>query len=245
MERLRKPTLCSGASSSALGYKPRGRRIDVDAAEPLDIQQPVDIEHIQRVVGAERRGSGQLPHLHAVVQELDVNTLVGSANPSEEYIGHSHVRFDTVRKGIVHGLVASEFQAPHPRSLHQLFRRRDDEEQIHGFAEPGQQIAPGLIRIGREAVKPKAIDQQMGHLAPLLLQGHITIQLLVHQLQFLGCECARVFVGGTERAVVQQLLAPDVGTDQREVAPADTDVARELSAGAEVSFYPRRTAPWY
>src|ERR1700722_426812 len=68
----------------------------------------------------------------------------------------------------------------------------------------------------------------MSHVAPPMLARHVAVELLVHDLQFVGAERAGIFVGGAELAVVEQLLAPDVRADQREIAPLRTDVARQL-----------------
>ena len=149
-------------------------------------------------------------------------------HPGEEHVGNAGIGIDRVRQGIVNRLVAAELEAALPRALDELFRRRDHEEQVHGLAESREQVAALLIRIGRETVEAEPVDEQMRHIAGGVLSGHVAIELAVDDLQLFRGERARVLVGVAEGSVVQQLLAPDVGADQGEVAPVDPDIAREL-----------------
>ena len=160
--------------------------------------------------------------------------------------GNPDVRLDRVRQRIVDGLVAAELESALPRALHQQLRRRDHEEQVDRLAEARQQIAARLVRIRREAVEAKPVDQQVRHVAAPVLARHVAVELLIDDLQLLGGECAGILVGGAERAVVEQLLAPDVRTDQREIAPLHADVAREFLLQRPQRALARcRRALWY
>src|SRR3954454_8691091 len=52
-----------------------------------------------------------------------------------------------------------------------------------------------------------------------MFAGHVTMELLIDDLQLLRGESSRVFVCGPQRAVVEQLLAENVRADQREISP--------------------------
>ena len=65
----------------------------------------------------------------------------------------------------------------------------------------------------------------MRHVAALRLAGDVVIELLIDDLDLVSRERAAVFVMGAERRVFDQLLAPDVRADEREVAPIDADIA--------------------
>src|SRR6185312_17347901 len=101
-------------------------------------------------------------------------------------------------------------------------------EQVDGVSEAGQQITPGFVRVRGEAIEAEPIDQQVRHLAALLLERHVAIELLIDDLQLLGSERAGILVGAPEGCVVEELLAPDVRTDQGKVAPACADLPREF-----------------
>src|SRR5664279_5358292 len=62
-------------------------------------------------------------------------------------------------------------------------------------------------------------------MSALGLARHVTVKFLVDDLQFLAGEGAAVFVGFAQTCIVEKLLPPDIRTDEREIAPANTDVA--------------------
>jgi len=128
----------------------------------------------------------------------------------------------------VHGFVAAELEAALPGPLDQQFGRRDHEEQVDRLAEARQQIAARLVRIRRKAVKTKPIDQQVRHVAAPVFARHVAVEFLVDDLQFLGGEPRLHIVSRTEHPVVEELFAPDVRTDQREITPSHPDVARQF-----------------
>ena len=77
------------------------------------------------------------------------------------------------------------------------------------------------------------------------LARHVAVELLVDDVQLVAGERAGVLVGCAQRAVVEQLLAPDVRADERELAPVRRRCRRRASsaAGAACSCpTPRR--PW-
>src|SRR6185312_8739919 len=94
--------------------------------------------------------------------------------------------------------------------------------------EARQQVAAGLVGIRRKTVEAEAVDEQMRHFPARRLSRHVAVELLIDDLQLLAGERTGVFVARAERAVVEELLAPDVGADQRELAPVDAGLAREL-----------------
>src|SRR5204863_5515794 len=98
------------------------------------------------------------------------------------------------------------------------------EEEVDTVTEASQQVAAGLVGVRREAVETEAVDQQVRHFAALGLARHVAIELLVDDLQLVAGERPGVFVGGAERAVVEELLAPDVRADERELGPVDADL---------------------
>jgi hypothetical protein len=68
----------------------------------------------------------------------------------------------------------------------------------------------------------------MGHVAAPVFARHVAVELLIDDLQFLGGERAGIFVRRAELRVVEQLFAPDVRADQREIAPLHADVASQF-----------------
>ena len=143
----------------------RARGIDVDPAIALDVEDALDVEHVQLVVPAERDGPRALAELHAVVEELEMHALVGAPHPREEELRHSRVRLDAVGERVVHRLVAPDLEPAPPGALDQRRRRRDHEEQVDDLPEAREQVAARLVRIGSEAVEAEAIDQQVRHVA--------------------------------------------------------------------------------
>ncbi len=95
------------------------------------------------------------------------------------------------------------------------------------MAEAGQQVAARLVRVGGEAVKAEPVDQQVGHLAALVFARHVAVELLIDNLQLFRGQGTGVLVGTPQRAIIEQLLAPDVGADEREIAPAHAEGSRE------------------
>src|SRR6185437_8263973 len=154
-----------------------------------------------------------------------MDALVASADPRKEHRGHSGVSLDAMRKGVVDSLVAPYREPSLPGALDQQFGRSDHVEQVDRMSEASQQIATGLIGVRRKAVEAETVDQQVRHRATLLLARHIAVELLVNDLQLLGSQSASIFVGIAERAVLEQLLTPDIRTDEREVAPAHPENA--------------------
>ena len=220
--------MCFGLEQRAVAVQRRGRcGIDEHPAIAIDVEHALHVEHVDGVVVAECHGSRALAQGDGVVQELEPDALVAASHPGEEHIRDPGVGLDRVRQGVVHRLVAAELEPALPRALHQLLGRRDHEEQVRRLAESGQQVASLLVRVRREAVEAEAVDQQVRHFALRVLARHVAVELLIDDLQLLGRECARILVGGAEGAVVEQLLAPDIGTDQREIAPAHADIAGE------------------
>src|SRR5207248_5795317 len=136
---------------------------------------------------------------------------------------------DSVGEGIVDGLVPAHLQSAGPRALDERFGRGDHEEQIDDVPESREQVAPCLVRIGGEAVETEAIDQQMRHVSVLSFASHVSVELVIDDLQFVSREGAAIFVVRSQIAVIEELLAPDIWTDDREVAPIDADIARERS----------------
>ena len=79
---LQEPDVVLGRQQVPVGIEGCGRaRVDVDAPEALDVQQPIDVQHVERVVVAEGDGTRQLAELHAVVQELEVDPTCRCAAP--------------------------------------------------------------------------------------------------------------------------------------------------------------------
>ena len=64
------------------------------------------------------------------------------------------------------------------------------------MAEASEQVATGLVGVRSEAVEAKTVDQQVRHGAALLLVRHVAVELVVNDLQLLGSQGARVFIGG-------------------------------------------------
>src|SRR6266436_6412981 len=111
-----------------------------------------------------------------------------------------------MRQRIVHRLVASDFQSALPRALDQQLRRRNHEEEINRLTEARQQIAPRFVRTGSEAVKAESVDQQVRHVAEPVLARHVSIQLLIDDLDFLTRKRTGVFVDRAQRSIIEQLL---------------------------------------
>src|SRR5215471_627034 len=207
--------------------KLRGRGVDVDAPIPLDIQHALHVQHVQLVVPAEGHCSGALAELDAVVQKLEMYALVSALRPGEEQFRHARVSLYAVSERVVDRLVAADFEPTIPGTLDERSRGRNHEKHIDNPAETREQVASRLVGIGCKAVEAKAVDQQMRHETTLRLARHVAIQLVIDELQLFGSEAAAILVFRAERAVVQQLLAPDIGADEREFAPARADFSRE------------------
>ena len=201
--------------------------VDVDLAVALHRQQRVDVEDIQFAVPAEGDRARPRAERHRVVQEFAVDLLVRAQRPGEEDLRHARVRLDVVRQDVVDRLVPADLQAAPPRALDERLRRRDHEEEVHGVAEARQQVAAGFRGLRREAVEAESVDQQVRRRLPFRLARHVAVELLVDDPQFLARARAAVFVRGAQRRVVEQLLAPDVRADQREVVPRDADALGE------------------
>ena len=88
-----------------------------------------------------------------------------------------------MRERVVHRLVAADCEPAVPGAFNQGGGRCDQQEQIHDLAESRQQVAAGFVRIGRKAVEPEAIDQQMRYPAALRLARHVAIELLIDDPQ--------------------------------------------------------------
>src|SRR5215472_5809717 len=205
--------------------KLRGRSVDVDAAVSLDVQHARHVQYVQLVVPAEGNGSGALAELDAVVQKLEMHAFVSALRPGEEQLRHARVSLDAVSERVVDRLIAADFEPTIPGTLDERSRGRNHEKHIDNPAETREQVAARLVGIGCKAVEAEAVDQQVRHKATLRLARHVAIELVIDALQLLRSEAAAILVFRTERAVVQQLLAPDIGADEREFAPAHADLS--------------------
>ena len=92
-----------------------------------------------------------------------MDVLVAAVRPGEEEPRHARVGLDAVGEHVVDRLVAADLEPALPCALDERRRRRDHEEQIDDLPEAGEQVAAGLVGIGREAVEAEAVDQQMRH----------------------------------------------------------------------------------
>src|SRR5215813_8879749 len=57
----------------------------------------------------------------------------------------------------------------------------------------------------------------------------MAIELRVDNLDLVSRHRSGIFVGGTERTIVEQKLAPDVGTDERKILPGKAEFSRQAS----------------
>ena len=180
---------------AGVGVKRCGRgRIDIHPAVALDVEHAFDVQHVQHAVAAESDRARTFARRHAVVEQFEMHALVAALCPGEDQVRHSGVGLDAVRQRIVDSLVPPDLQPALPRPLHQGFGRRDHEEEVDIVAEPGEEVAAGLVRIGGEAVEAEPVDQEMRHLSALRLARHVAIELLVDDLQFLARERAAILV---------------------------------------------------
>src|SRR5208283_702324 len=120
-------------------------------------------------------------------------------------------------------------QAAVPSAFDERFGRREHEEQVHDMPESCEQVAACLIRIGGKAVETKTIDEQVRDAAALGLARHVTVEFLVDNLHLVSGARRAVLVVGPQGAVIEQLFAPDVWTDDGEVAPTHAELAGERS----------------
>jgi hypothetical protein len=137
----------------------RRRSVDVHAPVALDVEHALDVENVHLVVPPESHGTRALAEPNAVVEEFEVDALVGALRPGEEKLRHARVRLDAVREGVVDRLVAAHLQPALPRTFDEGLRRRDHEEEINDPAEAREQITARFVRIGREAVEAEAVDE--------------------------------------------------------------------------------------
>src|SRR6185436_18664201 len=170
----------------------------------FDVEHVFHVQYVQHPVRAECDGARTLARADAVVEQLELDALVAALRPREDEAGHSGVRHHAVRKRVVDGLVAADFESTVPRALDEHIRRRDHEEQVDVVAEARQEVASGLVRVGREAVETEAVDQQMGHFPALGLAGHVGIEFPVDDLQLLARE--RAAVHGRELQIIDRKL---------------------------------------
>ena len=167
--------------------------------------------------------------LRDAASRFEAHALVGPVRPGEEEPGHPCVGLDAVREHVVDRLVAAKLEAPLPRAFDERGGRGDHEEQVDDLAEAREQVAAGLIGVGREAVEPEAVDEKVRHAAVRGLARHVPIELVVDDGEFLTCEGGRVLVGVAKAAVIDELLAPDVRADECELRPVDANPAREAA----------------
>src|SRR5262249_30293059 len=166
---------------------------------------------------------------HAVVEKLKAHALVLSKRPGEEQAWNSRIGLNIVRQEIVDRLVSAELLAARPRAFDCRLRRRDHEEHEDIRTEPGQQSAPILlVRLLRKAVEPETIDQQMRQLVDRAFVTHVAIKLLVDYGDFRASQRAGVFPRRAKRSVIEQILPPNIGADERKVLPVDGQPGREL-----------------
>jgi hypothetical protein len=89
-----------------------GRRgIDVHSPITFDVEDALDIQHIQLVVPAKSDRSRAFAKRHAVVEKFEVNAFVGALYPGEKQLRHPGVGFDAMGERIVHRLVAPELES--------------------------------------------------------------------------------------------------------------------------------------
>ena len=104
----------------------------------------------------------------------------------------------------------------------------------------GSAGAPCLADSGRAAKRKRSIEV---HCFRARLSEPGAVELLANDSQFIAREGAAIFVLGAEAAVIDQLFAPDIRTDHREVAPTHADVAGERPLQRPQSALSRRGRP--
>src|ERR1700730_15892370 len=81
----------------------------------------------------------------------------------------------------------------------------------------------------------------MRHCTMLIFSRHISVKLLIDNLQFLGRKCTSVLVGAAERPILEKLLSPNIRTDQCKMVPGQADVASNfLLQRSQCAFSRRR-----
>ena len=116
-----------------------------------------------------------------------------------------------------------------------------DRKTFDQIAEPRQQ--PRRLPALDETVEPKAIDQKMRHFSPRCFHRHMTIQLLVDDLDLVSRHRPGIFVGGAKRAVVEKKLPPDVRTDQRKILPGKAEFLARTRWSGRIVLLPEADAP--
>ena len=212
----------------------------------LDVDEAVDVEDVHRVVPAERRGARRRAAGDRVVEELEVHALVGArATHVKKSSGMPGVGLDRVRERVVDRLVASDVEAAIPRALDQRRRRRDEEEQVHDLPEAREQVAAGFVRVAARSCRSGsgrsagATSRRAAPCAPC--SGRASGR---RSRSSSPVNAPAYLYGVAEAAVVEQLLAPDVGADQRELAPVARRCGpRAASAAAASCSCPPPTDP--
>ena len=69
----------------------------------------------------------------------------------------------------------------------------------------------------------------MGDPSALGLLGHVAIELLVDDPELVAGQGAGVSAGFAQAVVFEQIFAPDVGADQGEIGPVETEFLGELA----------------
>src|SRR5262245_19472492 len=68
----------------------------------------------------------------------------------------------------------------------------------------------------------------MRQLVDLAFVSHVAVKLLVDYGDFRASQRASVFSRRAKRGVIEQILPPNVGADERKVLPVDAQLGREL-----------------
>ena len=106
-----------------------------------------------------------------------------------------------------------------------------------------RRLLPASSESGAKLSKRKRSIEQMGHFPALGLAGHVAIELPVDDLQLLAGERTAVLVRRPERRVVEKLLAPDVGADDREFAPLHAESPASFRCRGRSVLLPDADAP--
>jgi hypothetical protein len=76
-----------------------------------------------------------------------------------------------------------------------------------------------FLRVQRKAVEAETITQQVRKETLLALAFEVRIKLVVYDRQLVASKHPSIFVQRTKRIKIKEKASPDVGTDQRKVAP--------------------------
>ena len=202
----------------------------------VDLLVALDIDQGQRVVDAHPMAVAAGDSLrkctlgHTVVEKHV--TVVGprACQPLEEQLRHAAAGLNAVTEKVFHRLVAASLKRPLPAAFDGGFGRRDDEIHVHRIDIFGISVVQHPpYPLGSEAVEAEAVHQQVRDGAdPVGLVADVAIELAVDHHQLAAGQVAGILLRRSQRLVVEQLAAPDVGADRRVTVGIDALLLHNL-----------------